>query len=382
MAMSIRMTSGRSRCASSSASSPLAASPTTWTSCRAPRRRREVEAAAVIAYRELEQRAAAEQAQPQIARASVPHHVVDRLLRDAKASRLDVRRNFARRLGGFEVRRKTGERRLAVEMRAQRRPQAEVVELRRAQAERKLAHALERMADGLDAFLDARARLQLDLQRGQRLADVVVQIARQAPALLLLHLEQPARQGAQALLREFQGTLRAQPLGNVVDEDQARGAAAPAHQVADAFDIDRLAAPFHMAEHAAVYRPGFAAQELAERVAILGTADVLHRHREEFLARVAVQADCRLVSREKTQGLGVEYPPRQRAALEQHAIAALLGIDPVHQPLERRRKHARQRHKGGMVPLARAQPPTAGELKARCSLSLPGYRANRPGRRP
>src|SRR6266480_1217895 len=70
-------------------------------------------------------------------------------------------------------------------------------------AERKLAHALERMADGLDAFLDARARLQLDLQRGQRLADVVVQIARQAPALLLLHLEQPARQGAQALLREF-----------------------------------------------------------------------------------------------------------------------------------------------------------------------------------
>src|SRR6266513_2627066 len=92
------------------------------------------------------------------------------------------------------------------------------------------------MADGLDAFLDARARLQLDLQRGQRLADVVVQIARQAPALLLLHLEQPARQGAQALLREFQGMLRAQPLGDVVDEDQARGAAAPAHQVADAFE--------------------------------------------------------------------------------------------------------------------------------------------------
>src|SRR3989454_12842319 len=93
-------------------------------------------------------------------------------------------------------------------MRAQRRPQAEVVQLRRAQAERELAHALERMADGLDAFLDARARLQLDLQRGQRLADVVVQVARQAPALLLLHLEQPARQGAQARLREFHGMLR------------------------------------------------------------------------------------------------------------------------------------------------------------------------------
>src|SRR5207302_7470773 len=114
-------------------------------------------------------------------------------------------------------------------------------------------------------------------------------IARQAPALLLLHLEQPARQGAQALLREFQGMLRAQPLRDVVDEDQARGAAAPAHQVADAFDIDWLAAALHVAEHAAVHRPGFAAQELAERLAILGTADVLHHHREEFLARVAVQ---------------------------------------------------------------------------------------------
>src|SRR2546425_1006841 len=290
MAMSIRMTSGRSRSASWSASSPLAASPTTWTSCIAPR--------------ELEPRAAGEQAQPQIARAGVPHHVVDRFLRDAKAGRLDVRRDFARRLGGFEVRRETGERRLAVEMRAQRRPQAEVVELRRAQAERKLAHALERMADGLDAFLDARARLQLDLQHRQRLADVVVPIARQAPALLLLHLEQPARQGAQALLREFQGMLRAQALGDVVDEDQARGAAAPAHQVADAFDIDWLAPPLHTAEPSAVHRPGFAAQELAERLAILGAADVLHRHREKFLARVAVQADCRPLLCEENQGRG------------------------------------------------------------------------------
>src|SRR2546422_10414944 len=87
---------------------------------------------------------------------------------------------------------------------------SEVVELRRAQAERKLAHALERMADGLDAFLDARARFQLDLQRSQRLADVVVQITRQAPALLLLHPAQPARQGAQALLAEVQGQLAAQ----------------------------------------------------------------------------------------------------------------------------------------------------------------------------
>ena len=52
---------------------------------------------------------------------------------------------------GFEMRVQAGDARLAVEVRAQRGGQAEVVELRRAQAERELAHALERVLRGLDA---------------------------------------------------------------------------------------------------------------------------------------------------------------------------------------------------------------------------------------
>src|SRR5690348_17742030 len=102
--------------------------------------------------------------------------------------------------------------RLPVEMRAQRRDQAEVVELQRPQAERELAHALERVARGVDALADlprqrraagAHRGLELDLERGQRLPDVVVQVAREPPALFFLDLEEAAREGAQPLLRKL-----------------------------------------------------------------------------------------------------------------------------------------------------------------------------------
>ena len=66
-------------------------------------------------------------------------------------------RELRRRLAGVEVRREAAEARLPVEVRAQRRHQAEVVELQRPQVERELAHALERVARRLDAFLDALA---------------------------------------------------------------------------------------------------------------------------------------------------------------------------------------------------------------------------------
>src|SRR5690606_28050032 len=87
----------------------------------------------------------------------------------------------------------------------------------RAQAERELAHALERVARGRDALVDLRRdarrrhageRLELDLERGQGLPDVVVQVAREATPLLLLHLEEPPRKGPQALLRLLEGPAR------------------------------------------------------------------------------------------------------------------------------------------------------------------------------
>src|SRR3954469_6492057 len=156
-------------------------------------------------------------------------------------------------------------------MRAQRGGEAEVVELWRPQAEREVTHALEGMLHGLDTLGDApvqlrigRAlqRLQLDLQRRQRLPDVVVQVAREARALLLLHFQQPAGERSQALVRKLQllvhpleRLLRTQALGDVVDHDQARTAAAPADQMADAVDVDRLAVLARVAEYATVDAP-------------------------------------------------------------------------------------------------------------------------------
>ena len=179
------------------------------------------------------------------------------------------------------MRLQAGDARLAVGVRAQRRGQPEVVELRRAQAERELAHALERVLHGIDDLVDARAQrrarrpgaraTQLDLQRGERLTDVVVQIAREPLALLLLHLEQAPRQRAQALVRHLElavqpleRLLRAQALGDVVDLHQARGAAAPGDEVADAVDVDRLAGLLGVAERAVVHRAAVS-QEFAER---------------------------------------------------------------------------------------------------------------------
>src|SRR5205814_8919806 len=107
--------------------------------------------------------------------------------------------------------------------------------------------AIAQRAPGITARFAARHRLQLDLEGGQRLADIVVQVAREAAALFFLHLEQAARQRAQALVRPLE--LAVQPLerelgalalGDVADEDQARWPAAPAHQVAVAIDPDHV----------------------------------------------------------------------------------------------------------------------------------------------
>jgi hypothetical protein len=69
---------------------------------------------------------------------------------------------------------------------------------------------------------------------------------------------------------------------------------------------------------------------------VLRRAQVERRHRQELLVRILVEPQRRLVHREKAQGLGVHHPHRQRAALEKHAVAALVRVDLVDQPLQRR----------------------------------------------
>src|SRR5205814_4549192 len=140
------------------------------------------------------------------------------LLRDAEARGLRLGSELVRSVLGVEVGGEAGDAALPVEVRAQRRLEAQVVELRGAQAERELAYTLERVLHRLDAFGDARAqrrvagelqRLELDLERGERLADVVVQVAREAPTLLLLHFQQPARERAQPLVRQLELAVHA-----------------------------------------------------------------------------------------------------------------------------------------------------------------------------
>jgi len=140
--------------------------------------------------------------------------------------------------------------------------------------------------------------------------------------------------------------LRAQPLGDVVDEDQARGAAAPAHQVAHASISIGSAAPLHVAEYAAVQPTRIRGAGTGGTLAILGNGRYPPPASSGIPGASSRTGGLPPHSPRENAGLGVEYPHRQRAALEQHAIAALLGIDPVHQPLQRRRKHTRQRHKG------------------------------------
>src|ERR1041385_2630836 len=91
----------------------------------------------------------------------VAQHVIDCFLRDAKTRRLRVRVELVRRLRGVEMGREAADAGLAIEMRAQRRCEAQIVELRRTQAERELAHALERLLDRHAALRDARAPRRL-----------------------------------------------------------------------------------------------------------------------------------------------------------------------------------------------------------------------------
>src|ERR671931_321353 len=57
------------------------------------------------------------------------------------------------------------------------------------------------------------------------------------------------------LVHALERFLRAQPLADVVDDHQPRLAAAPAHQVRDAVDVERAAVLVLMAKDAAVGGP-------------------------------------------------------------------------------------------------------------------------------
>ena len=88
--------------------------------------------------------------------------------------------------------------RLAVDVPAEGRHQPEVVEHQRPEVERQVADLPDRTVDDPDALVEVQrglaaagplGRLEADPDRRQRLADLVVELARQVPPLLLLDLD-------------------------------------------------------------------------------------------------------------------------------------------------------------------------------------------------
>ena len=330
----------------------------------APPNRLEIEAASVIAHRQCQAPARRKEPHPQIMGISMPQHVIDCFLGNAKTGGLGIGVELVRRFCGVEMRGDAGDASLAIEVRAQRRGQTKIVQLRRTQAERELPDALQRLLHRLDALRHARAqrrvacalqRLELYLERREYLADVVVQIARQAAAFFLLHFQQAAGEPAQPLVRELELAvhalerfLRTQPFGDVVKHYQARAAAAPAHEMRHGVDVERLAVLVLVSEDAAIYRlAGLVAQEIAP---LVRAPQIAEAHTEELVARIAVDAQRRIVYGENPQRLVVEHAHRQRARFEKHPIASRMRIDAIDELLQLGGERAHAGHGGAMVP--------------------------------
>ena len=69
-------------------------------------------------------------------------------------------------------------------------------------------------------------------------------------------------------------------------------------------------------------------QRCAQGLDLAAGTQLQDRHGHEFVARVTVVAQCRGVDRQEAQGRHVEYPERQRIALEQLAKLQLGALQP------------------------------------------------------
>ena len=141
-------------------------------------------------------------------RPRVPHHVGQRLLRHPEAGDGHVRRQRRpRRLDG-EVRHQPGPLHLAIDQPAQGGGQAQVVEHRGPQVQRQVAHLLDGPVHDIEALLLSCPTLgagrglegmQIDADRGERLPDLVVQLASEVATFGLLGHHQLAGERPQSL---------------------------------------------------------------------------------------------------------------------------------------------------------------------------------------
>ena len=147
---------------------------------------------------------------------------------------------------------------------------------------------------------------------GQQVVEVVRDAAREAADRL-------------QLLRQREPLLEPQPLGHVVREHERRPAALHDHPAGGDLDVDHRAVLGLVTPHARHRRarPAAVAEVGEQRFDVLSWPDVLDRHAQELLARVAVVPDRGLVDGQEAQRLGVVDPHRERARLEQQPVALL-----------------------------------------------------------
>ena len=182
--------------------------------------------------------------------------------------------------------------------------------------------------------------LRVARDHGQQVVEVVRDAARQpADRLHLLGLRQ--------------ALLQPQPVGHVMRQHERGAAPFEADPPGRDLDVDDGAVALAVAPRAGHRRAGAAAEPQAgeDGLDVLHRPDVLDRHAEELLPRVAVVADRRVIDGEELQRLGVVHPHRQRAGLEQHPVALLRALERADEPhgLHRRGGAARQLRGGGEV---------------------------------
>ncbi len=126
-------------------------------------------------------------------------------------------------------------------------------------------------------------------------------------------------------------------LGDVLGDDQPRHPALERESVTCHLHVDQRGVLLLVLPDSEVARARSDLSDFADqRRDVPGRADVLDRHLQELFAGVSVVPNRSVVDLEKAQGLDVEKPLRQRAVLEQDAIARLILAQRPLRPAMRR----------------------------------------------
>src|SRR5260221_1658221 len=189
-------------------------------------------AATVIAHDELQGAVGLTELDLDEARLRVTDDIRQRLLRDAKAGHLHGGRRPPPEVSDGQAERQSGAFRLVLHVPLQRLLEPELVEQRRAEGLSEIAHAGDGAVEQLDAVgTIVLQSVKVELESGEHLPEVIVELAGNPASLCLLRLDQLARQRLQLLRSSPQLLLGALALRDIgIGSKRAQG---PAGLVAD-----------------------------------------------------------------------------------------------------------------------------------------------------